>query len=328
MINLESKRPIKIVDVETTGLEPEEDRILELAIASFPDGLCGDLVNVSTYRFCVREESTAGAYAVHGIRSEDTHGLPLFADSAPAILSEMTSGAYAPIVVGHGVDFDLAFIEAEMRRAGLSLGEMSAFKIDTKQVARMYLPDEDMGASLDRCLEYFNAGKRSKRYHSAAEDVMLTARLLYKLALASKRGVGSAKACKQYPVTFDRLVPYPQSLMQEHAKVARNMMDALSGARESWEAEAGAITGGPRNDSHGSFEHNATYLDEFMEVAESSPRWWAMSPVERVGLILIMSKISRYLSQENVDHLRDIGGYAYLVKDEAIKLGHPDSGVK
>lgn len=106
----------------------------------------------------------------------------------------------------------------------------------------------------------------------------------------------------------------------------RAAVQDLEGYIAEAEREFKALVDGKRNKSHGAFEDNSEYLDGFMDVAESSVLWTSLSATERVAIIMILSKISRYLSAPNIDHMRDVGGYSILGKREAERLGHPDSG--
>lgn len=108
----------------------------------------------------------------------------------------------------------------------------------------------------------------------------------------------------------------------------RNAVSRLQEYIAGAEAEYKPLVDGKRNESHGAFEDNSQYLDGFLDVCECSELWRSLSATERVAIIMILSKLSRYLSAPNVDHFRDAGGYSYLGKREAERLGHPDSGVK
>ena len=75
-------RPLVIIDIETTGLNPATDRILELAVIKFtPTG--ERLSAVQRINPCIPIPATATA--LHGIRDVDVANEPSFADVACAL---------------------------------------------------------------------------------------------------------------------------------------------------------------------------------------------------------------------------------------------------
>lgn len=97
------------LDVETTGLDPLRDRLLEIGVA-VPAGVVAQAV-VSDPAWTEAGE----AAEVSRIPAELTpHGLPLTAVLA-MVRDVLRPGnpADAPVVVGHNVGFDLAFLAAE-----------------------------------------------------------------------------------------------------------------------------------------------------------------------------------------------------------------------
>lgn len=102
--------PVAIVDVETTGLHPNGDRIIEIAIVrqdpdTEPRLALDTLINP-------RQRVTATE--IHGITDRDVRDAPTFEDIAPAV-AEALSGA---VFASYNVYFDSKFIAAELARAG------------------------------------------------------------------------------------------------------------------------------------------------------------------------------------------------------------------
>ena len=99
-------------DTETTGINPEEDRIIQIAMIETINGQekrrfctlinpCGVAVNES-------------AYKVHKISDEQLKNQPTFKEKIPEI-KEMLSGA---IVCAFNQNFDIGFLNAELARNG------------------------------------------------------------------------------------------------------------------------------------------------------------------------------------------------------------------
>jgi DNA polymerase-3 subunit epsilon len=107
-----AKAAFVVVDFETTGLDPEVDRILEVGLAAFEDGALVASKNwLVNPMVPVPKESSD----VHGITDAMLEGAPVFADVF-AEVREMLGGRI-PVAYNHG--FDSRFLWAEQRRAGL-----------------------------------------------------------------------------------------------------------------------------------------------------------------------------------------------------------------
>jgi DNA polymerase-3 subunit epsilon len=101
-----------VVDFETTGLDPEIDRILEIGLAAFEDG---QLVASKNWLVNPTVPVPKESSDVHGITDEMLAGAPRFAEVF-AEVREMLVGRI-PVAYNHG--FDSRFLWAEQRRAGL-----------------------------------------------------------------------------------------------------------------------------------------------------------------------------------------------------------------
>lgn len=101
-----------VIDVETTGLDPYFDRVVEVAaLVVGPDGrklrAFSSLVNPCRH---IPEEATAA----HGLRDEDVASAPTFAEVAVE-LAVVADGA---IPVAYNAPFDKPFLAAEYLRIG------------------------------------------------------------------------------------------------------------------------------------------------------------------------------------------------------------------
>ncbi len=99
------------VDVETTGVDPEHDRVIELAMVLFGYDAQGRITGTMD-RFDQLEDPgrpiPPEVVALTGIRDEDVHGRAID-DRAVAALVER-----AHLVVAHNAAFDRAFLEARL----------------------------------------------------------------------------------------------------------------------------------------------------------------------------------------------------------------------
>ena len=164
-----------IVDVETTGLSPRQNRIVELAVVRVDSE--GNVVDEWSTRF--NTEGPVGATHIHGITQADVARSPLFRDVAARLIPYISG---VPIAA-HNANFDLAFLRAEFERAGWDTPWLPAFC--TLDGSREYLPDLDRRRLADCC---WAAGVPLENAHSALGDARATAGLLrYYLNRAGRR---------------------------------------------------------------------------------------------------------------------------------------------
>lgn len=154
-----------VVDVETTGLSPQRDRVLEVAIVRLD--ATGAVVDEWVTR--IDPEGPVGAIHIHGIRQADVVGRPRFADVAGTIVARLSGLA----VVAHNAKFDLAFLRNELKSAGWDVPWIAAYC--TLDASYAYLPDMDRRRLADCC---WAVGVRLDDAHSALGDARAAAGLL------------------------------------------------------------------------------------------------------------------------------------------------------
>lgn len=124
--------PFAVVDVETTGLNPSIDRVIEVAVVRCaPDGTVTD-----EWSTLVDPGRDPGATHIHGITAEDLAGAPTFAAIAPELVARL-DGA---MVCAHNLSFDEAFLSAELARVGMALPETPS--LCTLELARAVLSEQ------------------------------------------------------------------------------------------------------------------------------------------------------------------------------------------
>lgn len=95
---------VRCVDVETTGLSPARDEILQVAVV---DGTGATRLDVLVRP--TRHESWPAARALHGIAPGDVRGAPTIDDVRPELVGAL---AGTELLVGYNLPFDLAFLKA------------------------------------------------------------------------------------------------------------------------------------------------------------------------------------------------------------------------
>ena len=160
--------PFAGIDVETTGLRPRNDRVIELAVVRCdPSGS-----PISEWSTLVDPGRDPGPTRIHGITPADLVGAPTFAEALPDLLHQLGDA----IVVAHNLPFDSAFFANEFRRAGVE--PHRGYGLCTLELARIVLADQS-GFSLAACAE--SLGIAHLGAHRALADTRVTALLLQAL---------------------------------------------------------------------------------------------------------------------------------------------------
>jgi DNA polymerase-3 subunit epsilon len=162
-----------VLDVETTGLDPVKNRILEIALATVENGI---IVESWTTRF--NPEGPVGKTEIHGITEGDVKDAPLFKEKSIEILDRIQNVA----VVAHNSRFDLAFLHAEFDRMGLKMPWVAG--ICTLTISNYYQPHLSRRRLADCCEDI---GISIENAHSAMGDAHATAKLFHYYLMPNKR---------------------------------------------------------------------------------------------------------------------------------------------
>lgn len=159
--------PAWSVDVETTGLYPRTDRIVEIVVVRLD--VSGQVLDEWTT--LLDPQRDVGASHIHGIRGRDVVGAPSFADIAGELFA-LLSGT---VVVGHHSRFDSTFLHAETSRASLAWGPVDGLSTVAVALGR--------GLVAERRLEDVcrRLGIPLATTHSAADDAHAVAAVLGRL---------------------------------------------------------------------------------------------------------------------------------------------------
>ncbi|MCX6987366.1 MAG: DUF3820 family protein [Chlamydiae bacterium] len=161
-MGLISKELFICLDCETTGLDAENDRIIEFAAAIFTsEGVLKSFETLIDPGIPISAESMA----IHHITDEMVKGKPKIEEVLPTILSFI--GRY--IIVGHGITMDIAFLSQAAKKAGVHSNLSTHPYIDTLRLARLY--GESPTNSLEKLREHFNIPAEGA--HRAMSDVMV-----------------------------------------------------------------------------------------------------------------------------------------------------------
>ncbi len=157
-----------VIEIETTGDKPNEDRVCALALIALVDGQVHP--NGQLYLlFDPGCESSAEASEQHGLDDWLLRHQKPFADYAERLRTILLQ---APLVIGHDISRRMSFVNREFERAGLEPIRPRGFC--TREAATRRWPKES--PALDACLSRLGI-KREQRQHGASEDCAMTAAL-------------------------------------------------------------------------------------------------------------------------------------------------------
>ena len=115
LLNLKLERPLAVLDLETTGVDPGSDRIVEVGVLKLSPGRRARSAIAALVHPGL--PIPAAATTIHGITDEDVADRPRFRRIAPG-LARLLEGAD---LAGFNLRrFDLPLLTAEFRRAGVA----------------------------------------------------------------------------------------------------------------------------------------------------------------------------------------------------------------
>ena len=166
MLNLKLDRPLAVFDIESTGISPRRDRIIELAAVRVePDGAETERCWLLNPTVPIPPETTA----IHGITDEIVRDCPTFADKAGEIFAFFAGCDLS----GFNADrFDIPCLEEEFARVGLNFGASSRRHVDVQRIFHRMEP-RDLTAAVRLYLGRDHAGA-----HGAEADARATLEVL------------------------------------------------------------------------------------------------------------------------------------------------------
>jgi len=161
-------RELVFLDAETTGTNPFQDRIIELSVAWFGDGIDGLMAGCTpdslTKRFNPGIPIPAVATVIHGIKDSDVANRPKFSAFAASILVYLDGCDLA----GYNLrQFDIPILEAEFARCGIEWDHKGEV-IDCDAIFKKQQPRTLTAAVAHYC------GRDHSTAHSAHADVLAT----------------------------------------------------------------------------------------------------------------------------------------------------------
>lgn len=166
MSNLKLTRPLVVFDIESTGVSPRKDRIIELAaIKLMPNGEEISKCWLMNPTVSIPPETTA----IHGISDEIVKDCPTFADKAKEIFEFFRDCDLS----GFNADrFDIPCLEEEFARVGMAFAPSARKHVDVQRIYHKKEP-RDLSAAVR-----FYLGRNHDGAHGAEADTRATLEVL------------------------------------------------------------------------------------------------------------------------------------------------------
>jgi len=165
-------RPLVCLDLETTGLDEEEDQIIQVALQKYPAGELFQQEPTMTWSTLVQPEVSVSKDVLEltGIRREDLQEAPPFEDIAPELMAILEGADLA----GFNIEgFDRKFLIEELSRIGREMPPPGDRAIIDAYLLEKALVGRDLGA-----LHQKYEGEKLEGAHDARADVIGTMNVL------------------------------------------------------------------------------------------------------------------------------------------------------
>ena len=161
------------LDLETTGLDPRADRVIEIGMLVFDE----EGTIVETFERLINPGRPIGiaAGAINGMCDADLIDAPSAAVVLPEVLALLDRSADAPLIA-HNAAFDAGFLGMEFVRSGMTVPNRPV--LDTLPLARSVLPFL-RSHRLDRLVSHFGGGEKAR--HRALADASVVMDLWFRL---------------------------------------------------------------------------------------------------------------------------------------------------
>ncbi len=168
LTNALKDKNIIVFDVESTGVDPTEDEIIQIAAMRI-DEHGNELERFE--KLLKNNKSVASSEDVHGF--SDAY-LAEHGEDRIKVLKEFVKFSKGSVVVGHNVSFDISILESELKKNNIE-GPMFEASYDTLDIYRRFYPNE-INHKLDYLSDRFKTSH--KPTHDAMDDILATSELL------------------------------------------------------------------------------------------------------------------------------------------------------
>ncbi|MFA6233044.1 MAG: 3'-5' exonuclease [Bacteroidota bacterium] len=165
--DLKLSKPLAFIDLETTGINTQSDRIVEIAVVKYPPR---GTVREFEHRINPEIPIPQSATTVHGITDADVALAPTFAQVAQRLIDFLDDCDISGFNVRR---FDLPLLQQEFRRCGMEFDMSNRNVVDVQTIYHMKEP-RDLSAALQ-----FYCNRDHVDAHGAMADVRATSDIFF-----------------------------------------------------------------------------------------------------------------------------------------------------
>lgn len=168
-----------VLDTETTGLNFDNDKIIEIGIVEIID----NVLTQNYFHEYINPEIniSLSAQKVHGISNEFLIGKPIFPNIAKKFLDFIRDDT----IIIHNAEFDTNFINKELQNGGFNIMKNSV--IDTIKIAKREFPGQTV--NLDSLCKKLNVINTRQNFHGALLDATLLSKVYLKLTTGKQENL-------------------------------------------------------------------------------------------------------------------------------------------
>jgi len=189
-----------VLDLETTGLNPRLDEIMEIGAVKIVEGRIADEFHTLVKPITLKEKSLQ----ITGITEEMLKDAPEIGE----VIDRLWEFLKDAVLVAHNADFDISFLKHTFARFGR---EFNPPYVDTLRLSQALLRNQMKAFSLDKLVEHFKLGKF--QHHRALDDARVTARVFLELVeLLKKKSITTFDRINKLVEHINPLSKHPQHL--------------------------------------------------------------------------------------------------------------------
>lgn len=189
-----------VLDLETTGLNPRSDEIMEIGAVKTHQGKIID----EFHTFVKPSKLNQKSLEITGITSEMLENAP----DISQVIDKLSEFLKDCVLVAHNADFDVSFLKNTFTKHGM---EFNPPYIDTLRLSQALLRNKLKSFSLDKLVNHFDLG--SFQHHRALDDARITVHVFWKLVeLAKKKSITTFEKLNKLVENIDPLTKHPQHI--------------------------------------------------------------------------------------------------------------------
>lgn len=216
-INRTFQKGLVAVDLETTGLSPLTDKIIEIAAVKIDsDGKLHEFHTLVDPEIQIPEFTIK----IHGITDEDVTGAPKIAEVLPKLMDFIGHSS----IVAHNALFDIGFLAKEIHLNQLSFSKNLVYDSCrmTRYLFKKYMTDKKPeNHRLSTLCDYFEI---PLQHHQAMDDAMGSLRILSKSVLLAEKEKIKDVLLKSHIFSLDFFIKYKH---QELSKEGKELLEII-----------------------------------------------------------------------------------------------------